>query len=468
MPEKIDDRSVFSLREVALSIQKALGERYKRSFWVKAEMNKLNLYSYSGHCYPELVEKMDGRIVAQLKANLWKNDYTRINDRFLSELKEPLKDGITILFQATIGFDAVHGLSLRILDIDPVFSLGELEREKRNTMELLRREGIYDRNKKLPFPLLPKRIAIISVETSKGFADFNQVINNNPWGYKFFTYLFPALLQGDRSTESILFQLKRIKQVRHHFDVVAIIRGGGGDVGLSSYNHYQLSKEIAQFPIPVLTGIGHATNETVAEMVAHKNAITPTELADFLLQCFHRFAQPVERAREVIMDTAANILKQENIALTNCLKYFKSVTSHILTQRRNQTSILKYQLAQQSQFLLQHERQHFLPLLTRIKRGSVFLLERQDHILEGMRSDVAKTCQWQILRQKESLVSLEKTVQALDPLQVIKRGFSITLRNGKVIKSFSDVTEGDDITTITADGHIVSTVKKSNEGKEHE
>src|SRR5579859_2699175 len=162
-------------------------------------MNRLNLHPPSGHCYPEMVEKKDGRIIAEIKANLWRDDYQRINRLFLQVLKEPLKNGINILFSAKVTYDPVYGLSLRILDIDPAYSLGELEREKQEALDKLKAAGIYDANRLLPMPLLPKRIAIISVETSKGYSDFIRTIENNQWGYRFFYMLFPALLQGEKS-----------------------------------------------------------------------------------------------------------------------------------------------------------------------------------------------------------------------------------------------------------------------------
>ncbi|MBA4057860.1 MAG: exodeoxyribonuclease VII large subunit, partial [Marivirga sp.] len=179
MPEILKDKKIFSLLEVTLSVKKTISDRYQSSFWVKAEMNKLNHYSYSGHCYPELLEKINGKIVAQVRANLWKDDFQRINNNFLSALKEPLKDGINILFNTTVSFDPVHGFSLRIIDIDPVFSLGELEREKLETITRLKDEGIFLQNKTLQIPILPQRIAVISVETSKGLADFLKVIDHN-------------------------------------------------------------------------------------------------------------------------------------------------------------------------------------------------------------------------------------------------------------------------------------------------
>ena len=253
---------------------------------------------------------------------------------FLKVLHEPLKNGIYILFSAKISFHALHGLSLRILDIDPSFSLGELEKEKQETIEKIRKEGIFNSNKSLKLALLPKRIAIISAQTSKGYSDFLNVIDGNTWGYQFFQILFPAHLQGENAVESIMNQLIRIKKVKHHFDAVAIIRGGGGDIGLTCYNNYELSKAIALFPIPVLTGIGHSTNETVAEMVAFKNAITPTELADFLIQKFHNFAVPVQKAQDSIIDKCSQLIRDEKLRVLNSVKFFKSVTLSKLIKKQ--------------------------------------------------------------------------------------------------------------------------------------
>ena len=296
MPEEVRGKKIFSLLEVTGSIQKTIAARYTSSYWIKAEMNRLNFYPRSGHCYPDLVEKRDGKVVAQIRANIWADDYRRVDANFQQVLREPLKDGIKILLLATISFHPQYGLALRIIDIDPSFTLGDLEREKLETITRLQKEGIFHRNKELRLPLLPKRIAIISVETSKGYADFLEVFKSagNNWNYSIFHMLFPSILQGDHAAKTVIAQLRRIGRVRHHFDVVAIVRGGGGDIGLACYNNYELAKEIALFPIPVITGIGHSTNETVSEIVAHKNAITPTELADFLIQQFHNFLLPVQ------------------------------------------------------------------------------------------------------------------------------------------------------------------------------
>jgi exodeoxyribonuclease VII large subunit len=439
MAEHINDKKVFSLLEVTQSIQKTIAERYTKSFWVKAEMNKLNHYSHSGHCYPELVEKSDGRTIAQMKATLWKSDYLIINENFLRTLHEPLKDGIKILFCATIQFDPAHGLSLRILDIDPVFSLGELEREKQETLEKLRKEGIFDHNKKLSLPLLPQRIAIISVETSKGYADYLKVLEQNTWGYKFFNFLFPALLQGDRSVPSIIYQLNRIRKVIHHFDIVAIVRGGGGDVGLSSYNHYDLAREIALFPIPVFTGIGHSTNETVAEMISHRNAITPTELADFLLQRFHDFSVPLHAAEERIVDLTQRILTDEKSRFESVVRYFRSATAYSIQRHHHNVRNLSVQMIHQSRFLLGQKKQE----------------------AENQTDQLRKAINGTLSGNHLVLSNIEKHITILDPVNVLRRGYSITLLNGKSVQDVSQVKPGDTLTIIVANGQIESEIKKS-------
>ncbi len=422
MPEKLNDKTIFSLVEVTRSIQKTLNDRYQSSFWVKAEMNKLNFYQHSGHCYPELVEKKGGKVIAQIKAHLWKDDYIRINNNFRSILKEPLKDGIKILFQAKISFDPAHGLALWIMDIDPGYTLGDLEREKQETIRRLKEEGIFSSNKTLPAPLLPQRIAIISVETSKGYADFLEVIETNSWSYRFFHLLFPSLLQGDQAVRSILAQLKRIKQVRHHFDVVAIIRGGGGDVGLSCYNNYQLAREIALFPLPVITGIGHATNETVTEMISFSNAITPTKLAEYLLQKFHNFSVPVQEAEQKIVDRSRRLLSEEKTKFQSEVKLFRSVTEHTLIAHRNEVSSTTRSL--------QHH-VHFI-----FKMASVEINNMEQHITN------------------------------MSPESVLRRGYSITLLNGRAVKHIGQVRNGDIISTVVSDGTITSIVNATGKTSE--
>lgn len=438
MSEVINNKTVFSLLEVANSIQKTINARYTSSYWVKAEMNKLNHYSHSGHCYPELVEKKDNQVIAEMRAVLWKGNFDKINAQFLKTLNEPLKDGIKILFLTQINFDPKYGISLNILDIDPSYTLGDLEKEKQQNIIRLKNENLFDKNKTLQLPLIPQRIAIISVETSKGYADFLNVIDNNQWNYKFFHMLFPSLLQGDKAPSNIIEQLNKIRKVNHHFDLVAIIRGGGGDIGLASYNNYDLAKAVASFPLPVLTGIGHATNETVTEMVAHSNHITPTKLAESLLQKFHDFSVPVQRAEEQIIYQARMVLNENKFNLKNEMKFFKSLTQNILNQNNSLLNQLPITLSREIKNL--------------IKENKLYLDQNSEHI--------KKDAQQLLKYQKQRLDSLEKNVEILDPINVLKRGFSITKFNGKSIKNPNDLEIGQNVETILYEGEFISKIEK--------
>jgi len=423
MPELMDNKTVFTLLEVSRSIQKTIAERYKSLYWIKAEMNKLNHYSHSGHCYPELLEKKEGKVVAEMRSILWKMDYQRINRQFLEVLGEPLREGITMLFQAGISYDPLYGFSLKIVDIDPTFVLGELEKEKRESIKKLTEEGVFDANKRLPFPLIPKRLAIISVETSKGLSDFFKIINGNPWGYKIECTLFPALLQGDKSISSIIKQLEVIANKLEDFDAVAIIRGGGGDVGLSSYNNYFLSKAIAIFPIPVLTGIGHSTNETVSEMVAYKNAITPSELADFLLQKFHNFAIPVDNALERMLRAVRRNFEEETLKL-----------KHIVSS---------------------------------ISWNSKTLLLKDKSELSGLQTHLIRFSRQNIKENQAQLQHLERMLGIVNPIHILKRGFSIVRIDGKSVHKLDQVEIGAELEIQLEDGKVISKViyKESKHGK---
>lgn len=430
------ERKVFSLSDVMMSVQRTLAARYSSAFWVKAEMNKLNHYKHSGHCYPDLVEKADGKIVAETRGILWRSDYERINRKFLQILKEPLKDGVKILFSAKILFDAKYGLSLQILDIDTSFTLGDLEREKQETIAQLKSENLFGINKELPFPLLPKRIAIISVETSKGYADFLSVTQNNPWNYRFSHHLFPSLLQGDRAAASIMRQLQRIRRAIEYFDVVAIIRGGGGEVGIACYNNYELARAVAEFPIPVITGIGHATNETVTEMVAHTNAITPTKLAEYLIQHFNDFSFPVQTAQEVLMNKTKQLLRETWSEFRSTTRLFRSVTSKAVAGQFHQINHLGRKLGQSSLLLTAQTRLEVRNLSDRMGMNSLFAIKKSFADLEAA----------------------EKNIKNLHPENVLKRGYSITFHKGIAIKFLSEVEEGSEVETMLASGRFKSTI----------
>lgn len=411
-------RQIYSLLDITQSIQKIISTTYKGQYWVKAEMNKLNYYPQTGHCYPDLVEKNDGKIIAQIRANIWKNDFLNINQRFLQVVKEPLKDGVKLLLYIKVTYDPVHGIALRILDIDPGFTIGDLEVEKLQTIQRLQAEVIFGENKKRPIPLLPKRIAVISVESSKGYSDFKEILSSNSWGYYFYTYLFSSLMQGEKAVETIIRQLERIRNLTSYFDVVAIIRGGGGDIGLSCYNNYELCKVIAQYPIPVLTGIGHSTNETVAEMVSHTNAITPTKLAEYLIQCFHDFTRPIQYAEKMLNEHSNSTLREQKAKIDTCIQQFRLLTSN--------------------------------------------KLQRYYHNISAFSRSVSNSSDYFLRIHNERLNSISRNIENLSPERVLKRGYSITKANGKVIMDSKKVKNGDIISTTLYKGEIISIVQTNN------
>lgn len=331
------------MKEVASSVKRTLNARYGSSFWVKAEMIKLNHYPYSGHAFPDLIEKQDDVIVAQMRAVIWSADFKRIKDKFRSCGLADLTDGITILFRASILFDEFYGLSLRIIDIDTSFTLGEMEKQRMLCIERLKAEEIYSLNSSLSLPAVPKRFAIVSVGSSKGYNDFMQIVRKHSSRFAIFTHLFPSLLQGDGAINSISEALDRINDVADCFDAVLIIRGGGGDVGLNCYNHYNLCRAVALCKLPVLTGIGHASNQTVAEQIAWRNFITPTDLADFLFSGFNNAYLEVLNLSKQLKSNADSILNTNNERvklLSESLKH--KIENRILSEKERLQMIERY------------------------------------------------------------------------------------------------------------------------------
>ena len=433
--------SVLSLSQLTAGIARVFDESFPAPLWIKAEIAKLNQYPSSGHCYPALVEKEKGTVKAEIRSTIWANDFSRINGNFLKITREPLKEGIQILFRAYVKYHPVYGLSLQIIDIDPSFTLGEMAREKMETIEKLKKEGLFDRNRQLELPLLPKRIAIISVKTSKGFSDFINILENNAWGYAFSCVLFPALLQGDKAVESIVDQLKAISRLASHFDAVAIIRGGGGEVGLNCYDNYLLSKEVALCPLPVLTGIGHSTNETVVEMISGFNKITPTDVAYFLIQQFHNFSVRLKNCQEKIVDNTIELLEEEKRRWGELSKRMILQTDNLMKLEKN-----KLQLA--------GSRLRFRP----------GLLIREKLIgLENTANWLSMHVSRYFTAKSQKLNALDEKLHLLDPQNILKRGYSITYLNGKPLTDANGLQPGDEIQTRLYQGNIYSEVKSKSE-----
>lgn len=455
------ERQIFTLKQVVSSIRKTLEARYQEPYWIKAEMHKLNQYP-SGHAFPELVQKEDDKIVAQIGATIWKDNLNRINKSFAETVKEPLKEGVTLLMQVKIVFTELYGLSLQILDIDPNFTLGELQREREETLKRLQKEGLLNANQQLEFPLLPQRIAVISADSSKGLSDFNKVLLGNPWNYHFFTMLFQAYLQGDMAVPSIMTQLEKIRKVEHHFDAVVIVRGGGGEVGMSCYNNYELCKAIASFPLPVLTGIGHSTNLTVAEMISFRNAITPTELADFLLQSFHDFSVPVHEAGKKIKQFSSRLLEGIRLRFQAETKHFRNASELFITHSKHELTERSQQFRSEARSILVGSQERLVGVKKNLIDATENQWKEEGKKLAEFQNALPTFTERKIRLEQRELQRFEDLVRVLDPVNVLRRGYAIARLNGRTINDQNQPVAGDEIEIETEKNTVKSTVQSVN------
>ncbi|MDT0690271.1 exodeoxyribonuclease VII large subunit [Salegentibacter sp. F188] len=442
----MSEKKIFSLSSLSRSIEKVIHTQCNKIVWIKAEIVKLNHYPKSGHCYPTLVEKKNGKVIAEMRGNIWASHFETINTKFKSVLREELKNDMTVVIQGSVTYHPIHGLALNIIDIDPEYTLGELAREKAETIARLKAENIFAENKKLNLPVLPKTIAVISVQTSKGYQDFLDVIDKNPWKYKFHHLLFPAILQGERSTKMILEQLDNIQKYQNVFDAVAIIRGGGGEIGLSSFDNYLLAKRIATFPLPVLTGIGHATNETVSELVSFQSFITPTKIAEFLLQKYHDFAMPLKEAEQKIQNHTNWLFKDQKNNLKETARLFSSFTQRSLDRSK----------AELNQYVFQ---------LKNFSRGTIE--EQKMNLLQTQKS-ILSLAQKPIKEEQKNLKFTQEKIGMLSPENILKRGFSITRQNGKIIRNTEELDPEVLLETQLYSGTIDSRIEKINKNPDND
>lgn len=475
-------KKVFTLSKVTQSIANVI-DSYSKAVWVKAEIVKLNHYKKSGHCYPDLVEKKDGKVIASMRGNIWKSHYQKINEKFKAVLNEELGDDMAVVFFARVKFHPVYSIALNITDVDPSYTLGELAKNKAETIKKLKDENVFTANKQTTLPILPKTLAIISVSTSKGYNDFLNVINNNDWNYQYHHLLFSAILQGENAVATITEQLEMIEEHKEVFDAVAIIRGGGGDIGLSCYDDYFLSKKIATFPIPVLTGIGHSTNQTISEMVSYKSFITPTKIAEYLLQQYHNFSVPLKNNTDKINNYAAQLLKEQKSGLENTARLFSSMTKRIFDKHKstiNQDIHLITNTCQQflkdnkaalknNAATLQYHTSSFIQsqgskldqAINTLGKSKGHLIKTEARNLRDLQEDLITNYKNIHQKTQQNITFTEKRLKLLDPSHVLQRGFSITRASGKVLRGIENLKEGQTIETELYQGIVESRVKKT-------
>lgn len=456
--ETFNNHPVYSLSELTGSIKAVINKTYTRAYYVKAEIIRLNKYPHSGHCYPELVEKEGDKIVTQMRAVIWKTQVEEINAKFLKITGEPLKDNISILCLATIEFSPQYGLALYIQDIEPSYTLGELMKNKMAVIARLKKEGVFGANKRLELPLLPKRIAVISVETSKGYSDFMVTLQENNWNYCFECELFPSILQGDKAITTITAQLEAIAKRQKDFDCVVIIRGGGGDVGLSCYDDYSLSHKVATFPLPIISGIGHSTNESVTDMVSYANKITPTEVAYFLIQQFHNFAIQVEDAQDKIIRYVETLFTREKYQIEQIEHNYLLLATQLLTKEKQRIAQIEQDYLLTATRSLTREKHQIEQLEQRCKFSATHRLSQEKNVMENLSKMIQLSSKQLLIIKNKELENLEEKICLLHPHNVLKRGYSITRLNGKALTKSADAKPGDTLVTELSEGEVVSKV----------
>jgi len=386
-----------------------------------------------------LVEKEGNFVSAKIKANIWSYTYRNLSGWFESITKTPLQQGMKILFNVSVQFHEVYGMSLNIKDIDPNFTLGERARKKQEVIQRLIDEGIFEDNKMLNLPEVPQRIGIISSETSAGYGDFISHLKSNSRGLTFNTSIFPALMQGDTASDSIIASLLKINNDIDQFDLVVMIRGGGAQSDLDCFDEFELASYIAQFPIPVITGIGHERDETITDLVAHTKMKTPTDVADFLIN-------GLERVDDSLNDSIFRIHQSGNTKLSNSKTHLNQINSNM--------KIGVIQNIQRAQTVLDRKSDEFkYKAKESLRLNEQRLLHAQDKLL-------VKSLMY-IDMNNQTLSNFEKQFELLEPSSILKRGYSISRINGKLIKNLK-VSSNDEMVTEYSEGLVVSVVKTTN------
>ena len=405
----------ITLLELNGRVKSTLQFEMPDAYWVQAEISSISP-SGQGHCYLELVQKdATGRnFLAKAKANIWRGTWLKLKPYFEAQTGETLKVGMKVLLQVTVTFHEVYGYSLVVQDIDPTYTMGDMARRRKEILEQLEKDGVIGLNHELEIPALPNRIAVISSATAAGWGDFRDQLAGNIYGFQFYVKLFPALMQGDDVERSVISALNAVAMRRDDFDVVIIIRGGGAVSELSCFDSYNLAFNIANFPLPVITGIGHERDDTVADVVAHTKVKTPTAAAEFIIN--------------EVFDTASEL---ENLTRR---------MSDAISDRMNAEKVRIERLSQK------------LPSLFAV------LKTRQEQVLETIWIRTVNGVRNMLTAQTHKLEIMDKTLAAADPAVILKRGYSLTRQNGRVVKGASDLKKGDLLTTVFADGSVESEI----------
>jgi len=457
-----------SLTELQLIIRDSLYMALPDVYWVIAEISEIKENS-AGHCYLELIEKQpdEKNVRARIKAIIWSNRYRFLKAFFENITGESLREGLKILVKTKVEYHELYGLSLIISDIDPVFTIGELAMKRQLVIKKLEEEGVFSMNKELPFPAFPQRVAVISSKNAAGYSDFIKQLKNNSFGYSFYTALIETSLQGTETEKSVISALDRIANHVDLFDLVVIIRGGGSQTDLSWFDNYNIAYHVTQFPLPVITGIGHDKDVSdkdvsVTDMVANRSLKTPTAVADFLIDS-------VAASENYIVEMSTGIIDGSRI---------------IIEKNRNRIETSGIKLLPLARLMMSEARDRLSSKIIDILNIGKELIFRASLIPSNQESLLSANAKSYIL-QKEMLVnrnvqrlstsidnclsvnsvrlkSLGSTLQLLNPENILQRGYSITSINGIILKNNEQINNDDIIDTQLYNGALRSRVIENN------
>jgi exodeoxyribonuclease VII large subunit len=427
---------VFSLSQLNAAIKETIELAFPETVWVVAEISEIRCNS-RGHCYLELVERQDEETIAQIRANIWARTFGNIASRFEKATGENLKQGMKVLLRVNVTFHEIYGLSLNIRDIDPTYSLGEMARKKREVIERLTKEGLINLNKQIPPPLVPQRIAVISSATAAGYGDFINHLDKNPYGYKIFHTLYQALMQGQEAASSIISALREVNKNRKHYDAIVIVRGGGSQIDLSCFDTYALAAEVAKSPLPVITGIGHERDDTVADIVAHTKLKTPTAVAEFLLSSMSSFEERLMELQMTLIHRVKELIGDEDHRLQYLSQHFKHIVKDRFTGEINRVELGLHKLI----------------------HGTTQIVDTRGNRLKLDTGRIAGGLNILFKQQENRIKHCAQAIRLLDPLSVLKRGYSITYLHEKAVRDSAELREGDVIETRIYKGSVQSKVE---------
>lgn len=405
----------FSLLELNRQVREAIEDALPIEYWVEAELSECR--ESRGHCYMELIQKDEQTAtpIAKASAKCWANKWLTIRPYFERTTGQQLHAGMKVLLQVYPQFHEAYGFSWIVTDIDPTYTLGDMARKRQEIIQKLKAEGVFDLQKELQLPVFCQHIAVISSQTAAGYGDFCKQLADNPYGFKFKTQLFPAIMQGEGVEQSIISALEQIYDMP--FDCVVIIRGGGATSDMSGFDTLALAENVANFPIPIITGIGHERDESVLDMVSHTRVKTPTAAAALLIDHLKGVLETIEGAQSVI--------------------------SHYAQQK---LSAINYQLSTISEAI---------PRLFSIVKA------RQEAKIDALYTRLPMLIERRLTSESHRLQLIDEKLKALDPTLLLARGYSITLYNGKAVKDASQLPPGTEIETRLAKGTVHSTVNES-------